>query len=346
MLNTVMMPGALLLLLIFNGLLPTNAQDAFAELPPLPFFGPRTRTRTQGPAFPELPPEPPTQGPDLTPELKCGLESMEVGLSLAQLEAAGLDPSSAHLADRVCSPEHQNRNQTVWYQVERTDGTCGNTLTINGSHAIYSNSLFVYLASTLTLVPPHNIHFTCIYPLETDASLDTIIRPYLARVEDGLSGVGPEPRATMSLYHSAKYSQPYPAGPVDLPLGSTLFVGVSVEEIERDRFAVVLENCYATHSANPDDSVRHYLIQNKCPSDRRQVAVSKSGSSLEARFSALLFLFQGDYRNVFLHCSLSLCDKKSPVQSCSPICSGRRRRSLTTSKGLLKPVTIGPVNIQ
>jgi hypothetical protein len=58
----------------------------------------------------------------------------------------------------------------------------------------------------------------------------------------------------------------------------------------------------------------------RCPSDRTQVRVEESGSSLEARFSVLLFLFQGDYRDVFLHCSLSLCDQRS--SSCTPVSRG------------------------
>ncbi|XP_052364075.1 uncharacterized protein LOC127923901 [Oncorhynchus keta] len=49
----------------------------------------------------------------------------------------------------------------------------------------------------------------------------------------------------------------------------------------------------------------------QCPSDHHQVRVEESGWSLRARFSALLFLYQGDYRDVFLHCRLSLCDQRS-----------------------------------
>ena len=45
--------------------------------------------------------------------------------------------------------------------------------------------------------------------------------------------------------------------------------------------------------------------------------MEESGLSLQARFSALLFLFQGDYRDVYLHCSLNLCDQRN--SSCSPV---------------------------
>lgn len=85
---------------------------------------------------------------------------------------------------------------------------------------------------------------------------------FLDRLESGLSGSGTKARASMSLFHNSSYTETYPAGQVILPVGSPLYVGVSVEE--RDpRFAVVLEDCHATHSSNPDDPMRYYLIQNK-----------------------------------------------------------------------------------
>ncbi|XP_067114958.1 pancreatic secretory granule membrane major glycoprotein GP2-like isoform X1 [Osmerus mordax] len=144
----------------------------------------------------------------------------------------------------------------------------------------------------------------------------------------------------MSLFSDANYTAPYSAGPVTLPLGSILHVGVSVEETDAEAFVVVLEDCYATHSPDPDDLLKYFLIQHKCSTDRRQVTVEESGLSLQARFAALLFLFQGDYRDVYLHCSLNLCDQRN--SSCSPMCSGRSVRSVDELVPL-KPVTIGPI---
>jgi len=275
------------------------------------------------------------------PELVCGRLVMELGLSSSRLSAAGLDASSAHLADRLCST-HKERDGTVWYQVDRKEGSCGNTLKTNGSHAIFSNNIFVYpLNLTPGFLPlPIRIHFSCIYPMDTEASLDVTVVPRLALEGQGLTGIGNHARASMSLFQNSNYTEPYPAGRVTLPLGSALHIGVSVEETETERFVVVLDDCYATHTSNPDDPMRYFLIQNKCPSDRRQVTVDESGSSLQARFSALLFLFQGDYRDVFLHCSLNLCDQLT--SSCAPACSKRKARSAPKSF-LLKPLTIGPI---
>uniref|UniRef100_A0AAZ3PH36 ZP domain-containing protein n=1 Tax=Oncorhynchus tshawytscha TaxID=74940 RepID=A0AAZ3PH36_ONCTS len=130
-------------------------------------------------------------------------------------------------------------------------------------------------------------------------------------------GKGSRVGSNMTLYHSDDFTKAYPAGGVTLSVGSVLHVGVSVEESETERFVVVLEDCYATQSPDPKDIMRYYIIQNKCPTEFRQVRVEESGSSLRARFSALLFLYQGDYRDVFLHCRLNLCDQRS--SSCTPV---------------------------
>jgi len=275
------------------------------------------------------------------PELLCGRNYLEVGLLVSSLEPAGLDASTAHLADHRCST-HEERNGTVWYQVERKEGSCGNTLQTNGTHATYSNTLFVYPAGERPFSTPVNVPFSCVYPMDAYASLDVAIKPYLELQGRSIVGLGDRARASMSLFHNSNYTEPYPAGRVSLPLGSAMHVGVSVEETETERFVVVLDDCYATHSSNPDDPMRYFLVQNKCPSDRRQVTVDESGSSLQARFSALLFLFQGDYRDVFLHCSLNLCDQMT--SSCSPACSKRKARSAPKSFAL-KPLTIGPITL-
>ncbi|KAL1005488.1 hypothetical protein UPYG_G00059780 [Umbra pygmaea] len=268
------------------------------------------------------------------PELVCGRNLLQVGLLNVHLEAFGLDASSAHMTDSRCSA-HREHNVTVWYQVERRIGHCGNTLKTNGTHAVYSNSLFVYPVDRRNDTQPLSFPFSCVYPLETDSSLDVPIIPF-SPADHEVVGVGSKASASMSLYRHANYTDPYPAGKlVTLLVGSTLHVGVSVEESDAKTFVVVLEDCYTTESPNYDALTRTYMILNRCP--QTQVRVEESGSSLRASFSAPL---RGDYMYTFVHCRVSLCDKK--MSSCTSVCSRRRSRSVSMSIPL-KPLTIGPI---
>ena len=58
-----------------------------------------------------------------------------MGLLKSQLLSNGLDPSSGHLDDPRCSA-HQERNGTVWYQVERRAGSCGTSLTVRAESLV------------------------------------------------------------------------------------------------------------------------------------------------------------------------------------------------------------------
>lgn len=84
----------------------------------------------------------------------------------------------------------------------------------------------------------------------------------LDRLEGGISGYGPKARASMVLYRTSDYTATYPAGVVSLPVGSALYVGVLVDKRDPS-LAVVLEDCFATHSSNPNSPTRYSLIQNK-----------------------------------------------------------------------------------
>ncbi|KAF7657056.1 hypothetical protein LDENG_00032330, partial [Lucifuga dentata] len=275
--------------------------------------------------------------PLLASELICDRDQLQIGLHLADMVSSGLNALSGHLVGRNCSYVRV-RDDIVWFEVERRTGSCGNTLTTNSTHAIYSNSLFIYPVSNVSFVLPVSLPFSCAYPLDTDTSLNVSILPFLAH-GGGISGTGSRARASMSLFRYSNFTEPYPAGQITLPVGSALHVGASVEESDPS-FVVVLENCYATHSSNPNDPMRYFLIQNKCPTDQRQVSVVRSGLSLQARFSALLFLLQDEYRDVFLHCSLSLCNHRN--FSCVPVCTRRTYRSVSSSVPI-KPLTVGPI---
>ncbi|KAM3624102.1 uncharacterized protein V6R79_018882 [Siganus canaliculatus] len=264
-------------------------------------------------------------------QINCTQGKIEVGVNVTELNSLSLNPSSGNLAVHNCF-NHAERDGIVWYEVETKEGVCGNNLTINDTHAVYSNSLFIYNSSASFSIPV-DIPFSCAYPLETDASLDVTLKPFLD-MDGKISGTGDKAKAIMKLYKDKNYTATYGPGLVNLPVGSPLYVGVTVEGTPS--LAAVLEDCHATYTSNPEDT-GYDLIVDQCPPDKKLVSVTQSGTSLQARFTALFFLHVEDYREVYLHCSLSLC---SP--SCQPSCPVRAKRDVSNSE-LLEPVTIGPI---
>ncbi|XP_039671811.1 deleted in malignant brain tumors 1 protein-like [Perca fluviatilis] len=246
------------------------------------------------------------------PELACGQDHLRLTVQKRLLEERGLNASSAHMIDPRCH-QQVDQQEEMWYLVQRRQGICGNVVETNGSHITYSNILFVYLSdwSNDSLSIPMSFPFSCVFPLDDVTSLGAAIRYQLPV---GLVRSGDPTRARMTLYEMPDYSEPFPAGPVSLPLGAVLHVGVSVENYDNNRFVLLLEHCYVTNSSSADDPAIYDLIQNRCPVDPRHVKVAESGVSQRARFSALLFLYHETFEDVYLHCRISLCDRDSALQ--------------------------------
>ncbi|KAI1886549.1 hypothetical protein AGOR_G00196940 [Albula goreensis] len=199
------------------------------------------------------------------PQVVCGRDLLQVGLNKAALVDAGLDVSTAHLADLSCGVNHQS-NSMVWFQVQPREGVCATQMRVNDTHATYSNAIFVYEGNQ-SFSNPESFPFSCVYSLLAETSVDLGIRPEL-NMEGGVVGTGAKAMPSISLYRNADYTDPYSAGLIVLALGTALHVGVSVQEAGATGFAVILEECYATPSADSDDPERFFLIQNRCPSDR------------------------------------------------------------------------------
>ncbi|KAM9408372.1 scavenger receptor cysteine-rich domain-containing group B protein-like [Pholidichthys leucotaenia] len=229
-------------------------------------------------------------------------------------------PTSQSLPIRVVSPTSPCSGRVEIFYNGQWGTVCDDFWGINDAHvtnrthAVYSNTLFIYPLDNSSSSNPTVIPFSCAYPLQTNADLNVAIS--VAQMVGGISGLGPSPTAYMYLYRDSSYFRRYPAGLVTLPVASQLYVEVSVDERDRN-FAVVLESCYTTHSSNPDDSDRFTFITFRCPTIPLLVSVVENGVSLRARFAARLFTVQGNNPYIYLHCMLSLCDKR--INNCVPV---------------------------
>lgn len=81
--------------------------------------------------------------------------------------------------------------------------------------------------------------------------------------ESGLFGYGPGAHASMLLFHDANFTSSYPPGRVTLPVGTPLYVGMNVQEVESTQFNMVIEECFITDIPDANSSERYYLIQNR-----------------------------------------------------------------------------------
>lgn len=76
----------------------------------------------------------------------------------------------------------------------------------------------------------------------------------------GAVEVGPAIQTSMTLHRYPDYTNPYPAGTITLPLGTALYMAVTVESHSQDT-VVVLEECSIGEVSSP--SAQYPLLRGR-----------------------------------------------------------------------------------
>ncbi|KAJ8303573.1 hypothetical protein KUTeg_019969 [Tegillarca granosa] len=109
-----------------------------------------------------------------------------------------------------------------------------------------------------------------------------------------------------------------------IPLGSDFFVKLTVDHLNRSDLAIKADNCVATPTSSPADSLFFRLLQDGCPSSSAVHLIQSAYN--EVRFRMTSFIFRGTGTGlVYIHCEVSVCPASST--ECSVGCSNRRKRA-------------------
>lgn len=279
----------------------------------------------------------------LQPALTCSTSQMKVSLNKCQLDAMGYDISSISLKDRMCmgAVEVYNKSSISLTTYARS-GYCGTQLTQNKTHVTYSNTIYLQPKSVGIIIRDKEtyINYHCTYPLDMRVSLDLALNPFISSSNISIGGTATY-SAKMALYQNADFTRPFEGNRIILSVEAMLYFGIMVEDADGYQFAVVIRNCYATPTRNPFDSVKYYIIKDRCPNKQDStISVVENGLSLQARFSLQMFKFVGNYPEVYAHCEISLCD--ITVGSCVPVCSGMRSSNPENDNNNVT-ISIGPI---
>ncbi|XP_073503720.1 uncharacterized protein [Phyllobates terribilis] len=254
---------------------------------------------------------------DICPTLICGPEYMTVTFLISDLKKIKVDINKMHLIDSICmgSP---NVN-TVSIQSPTKVGKCGTYVSVNGTHAIYKNKIFLKPdPSGIIYRDDYIVNFSCIYPLTMEISLGTVLNPILSTITIDITGSGLF-EVKMAIFKDPAYVIPRQEGDV-LSTKDILYVGVTITEGDTDHFDLVMKNCFATPTNNPHDNLKYYIIKDSCKNKQdNTIHVAANGIASFGQFSVQAFQFIKGYGQIFLHCQVHLCEKSG---SCVPVCNG------------------------
>ncbi|KAM4593529.1 uncharacterized protein PAE49_008123 [Odontesthes bonariensis] len=141
---------------------------------------------------------------------------------------------------------------------------------------------------------------------------------------------------TFEIFRDKKFTSKVEASayPVQVKLLEMVYMGIQATS-ELPNVTLFVESCKATPDDNPDNVLFYDLIKNGCLEDET-VKIHPSDQT-SFNFEVQAFKFTGNYEQVYITCSVILCEPGSPFSRCAQGClkdpSRRRRRGLSMETG-------------
>ncbi|XP_075460073.1 pancreatic secretory granule membrane major glycoprotein GP2-like isoform X1 [Ascaphus truei] len=262
-----------------------------------------------------------------TPAVDCTGGSMNLYISICQLEKSEYNSSTLHLTgtEAGCTRAVQNLNDKaqVTFSAPLSTGACGNTVVVNGSHVVYSNKLNVESQvlqySSFSIIPKNDVSMSvsCAFPLNMSVALNVSLNPLISVTQLTVPEVEEVFTVTMEAYRNPDFTDPITAdASPPLTVEQEVYISVVIPALEANTYAVKVINIFATPTSDPSSPERFLLVEGGCPI-LNLVSVVGNGLTNEARFSMRVFQISG-YSSVFLHADVKMCEGTCPT-TCSVV---------------------------
>ncbi|XP_074482405.1 uncharacterized protein LOC141762261 [Sebastes fasciatus] len=218
-----------------------------------------------------------------------------------------------------------------YFRTSRKASECGTERRVNKTHMEFQNTLTVTLTREETISRRDlNVVWKCVYPRHyvrnAHVGVDMLWLSSVSLVEFNSSlQLG----LTMSLYTDGSYTDSY-REIIALESTDTLYLQVALQTNNSFASDVLLqvESCWATESADPQDSVRGVLLQDGCAVDDTFHWLSVNGLAQNSRFSVQMFTMPQQLP-IYIHCLANIC---GPEEDCTKSCTSRQRSKRSVSR--------------
>ncbi|XP_074521179.1 uromodulin-like isoform X1 [Halichoeres trimaculatus] len=263
---------------------------------------------------------------------------------------------SLHLPNKLCHVQREVINGVTYYMSKISKDKyleCGGKpLEKNFTHISYTLSLLSEPQVTGNIIrdPVIKMDYTCVYPYTRTVSLPFQIIPFstetVMRVDDL------DARVQLILYTDHSYTKAYSSAPA-IELRDKVYVEVSVVE-PADFFLLLVDECWATQSFQPNTTRGsvHTLLQNGCVRDRTLSFLNttegqsgRNGGSSTIHFSFDMFRFTTESYELYLHCTVQLCEP-ADHKSCTPSCSSISKREAVRAGPTQGLLSYGPIWVE
>ncbi|XP_029964185.1 zona pellucida sperm-binding protein 1-like [Salarias fasciatus] len=256
--------------------------------------------------------------------VRCWDGKMAVVLEKASMP--GIDVNFLRLQDPNCSLSANATHITGAMSLH----TCGTTLEDDGDFMVFRNEIRSFEVSDAVITRRKSIRvgFSCRFPKALSVSSSFAVhKSEYVFTESGFGSFS----YAFEIFRDGNFSERVLPDryPVEVRLMETVYMGIQATA-ELGGVQLFVESCVATPDDDPGSNMTYDLIKDGCIRDET-LQVHKSPPT-SFNFQVQAFKFTGDHDQVFITCTVLLCDVSSPASRCALGClkdaSRRRRRGL------------------
>ncbi|XP_068174431.1 uncharacterized protein [Antennarius striatus] len=283
--------------------------------------------------------KPPNSLPEGSATVQC-LSNMIV-VALQKASFPGLDPSELSLLNRSCRLD-SNATHII---ATTTVSSCGTEIVDIGEYFLLRNVITSMELPEMIITRNKivRITFSCRIRKTNIASTSFNIEPNLLFQQSGFESFA----YTFDAYTDNTFETMIEPSsfPVEINLLSQIFLGIQVQS-GLPNVTLFVESCRGTNDGNTDSLNFHSIIENGCPMD--ETLIIHPSDQLSFNFEVEAFRFTGTSDQIFITCSILLCDSTSEFSRCAQGCLTepfRRRKRDLFSKMIRQRITTGPIQI-
>ncbi|KAK5874455.1 hypothetical protein PBY51_019399 [Eleginops maclovinus] len=268
----------------------------------------------------------------------CSPNKMAVALDKASMP--GIDVNFLQLRDSSCS---LTSNGTHILGV-MSFSTCGTKLLDKGDFLVFANEIRSYELPSEVIIRRKavKIEISCQFPKTVSiSSYYNLQKSDYIFTESNFGSFG----YTFEIYNDNNFTSKVEAKkyPVEVQLLDTIYMGIQAES-DLPSVTLFVESCKAIPNNNPENVIFYDLIKNGCVKDETLVVYPSNQKTYN--FEVQAFKFNGNYDQVYITCSVILCEPGTPYSRCAQGClsdpSRRRKRSLV-KETVSHSITQGPL---
>ncbi|XP_015252200.1 PREDICTED: uncharacterized protein LOC107098855 [Cyprinodon variegatus] len=224
--------------------------------------------------------------------------------------------------------------------------TCGTQLEDKGDYIVFKNEIRSVERSNEVIIRRNTvkIDFYCEFPKTISVSnFYSLHQADYIFTESSFGSFG----YTFEIFTDSNFTKRVEpnAYPVQVRLMEMIYMGIQAMS-ELPNVTLFVESCKGTPDNNPDNPMYYDFIENGCVKDETLKIHPSNQTSYNFEIQA--FKFNGDYDQVYITCSVILCEPGNPFSRCAQGClsepSRRRRRGLSMET-MGHYITQGPLQL-